>query len=442
MARTKKLELSWIGALSQWRKRRLVEGKTKTFYLGTGESKNDHESYQRALSKWKAIEAELDAADAAVRAVAMRDAVIAKFEGAKQGIHSTTSSTPAISISTIKAAIRKSHDDNGNLKAPPAKIVASKKINKFVEEYVNEQERRWKHGDKFPDAPAKDRIGAARYIAYRNCAVPLKASWEGEDLPQNEQGLQVLIKKYRTEQQALLTESQIAPATFNERIKTMRHFLGWAFDNYHIQALPRKLDELCARYKVEVSARAVSLETIRSIWGAANERCRAYIALALNCGFYAIDVASLKRSDIKGGHIYYDRHKTGVPGRFKMWRVTKKLLEKTSNGKELVFEDAKGFPVVRIDPTKSGFRQSHVDGALYAVKKRLKIKGVSFSNFRDTSTTKIESIDRNLSDLFDAHKDQRMARFYIDKDHMDYDRIFAPLDRATDELEKWYALSL
>jgi len=37
----KKVELSWVPALKQWRKRRKVGEKTKTSHLGTGNGKGD-----------------------------------------------------------------------------------------------------------------------------------------------------------------------------------------------------------------------------------------------------------------------------------------------------------------------------------------------------------------------------------------------------------------
>jgi hypothetical protein len=59
----KQLELTWVGSLKQWRKRRKVEGKTKTWYLGTGAGRSDRASYDRALEKWKGIEKTLGRVD-------------------------------------------------------------------------------------------------------------------------------------------------------------------------------------------------------------------------------------------------------------------------------------------------------------------------------------------------------------------------------------------
>jgi hypothetical protein len=67
---------------------------------------------------------------------------------------------------------------------------------------------------------------------------------------------------------------------------------------------------------------------------------------------------------------------------------------------------------------------------------------VSFSNFRDTTSTKIESIDHTLTDVIDGHADNRMAKWYIDSGKLDQDARWSKLDKAIDTLEKWYGFQL
>jgi hypothetical protein len=54
----KKLELSWHKPTKQWRKRH----RGKVYYLGTGRGRTDVASYERALTKWRTIRADLDRA--------------------------------------------------------------------------------------------------------------------------------------------------------------------------------------------------------------------------------------------------------------------------------------------------------------------------------------------------------------------------------------------
>src|SRR5688572_29669527 len=60
-------DLSWIASLKQWRKRRTVEGKIKTFYLGTGNGPTDKAAYAKALAKWRDIEKDIVAAETAAK---------------------------------------------------------------------------------------------------------------------------------------------------------------------------------------------------------------------------------------------------------------------------------------------------------------------------------------------------------------------------------------
>jgi hypothetical protein len=59
----RELKLTWVAKLKQWRKRRTVNGKCRTYYLGSGTGKNDRVSYGRALAKWREIEKGLDLAE-------------------------------------------------------------------------------------------------------------------------------------------------------------------------------------------------------------------------------------------------------------------------------------------------------------------------------------------------------------------------------------------
>jgi hypothetical protein len=206
-----------------------------------------------------------------------------------------------------------------------------------------------------------------------------------------------------------------------------------------LQGLPRGIRELCGKYEYKPNAKALELTTIRKIWTAASVRMKAWMALALNVGFYAADIADLKDKEIDGGYIIKERGKTGVPTKLKLWRVTQRLLGVTGGsdksgylypgrqGKRLIHYNAK--KTSRTDPIAKGFRRLCDD---------LDIKGYSFSNLRDTSSTLVESIDPALTDAFDGHKDKRMARFYVDPAMLDTSRLDAVIGR----LEATYRLTL
>ena len=441
--------LTWVASLKQWRKRY----RGATHYLGTGQGKSDRAAHRRALSKWHRIKAE---ADDAARQQALEkkqkevsDAYAAWGEQLRATHPESFRSRQAPDISPARAEQheRYRHDLSrmhlGLHFAPSSSDGnASKLITEYLDEYIAEQRQRYEHGRKFPDAPRSERIGAARLIAYEHNVELLRKAWISNSLPTTETSMARLIQKFRKEQKSLLDQGVIKPNTFNERFKTVRHFLTWLHNNFHIESLPRTLPLLCAKYNYTTTAKAVALDDIHRLWGDGDERFKVYIALALNCGYYAVDISNLEHAHIRGSHILNDRHKTGVPVRYKLWDVTRKLLSSTCSGPDhLAFAAKDGGPLLRHD-TKKRSRVCEIDNDLRARCKRLKIKGVSFSNFRDTSSTLIEGIDRSVTDIFDGHKDARMAARYIDNGSVDLDRLYAPLDAATDELEAHYGLTL
>ena len=419
--------------------------------LGSGNGKSDRISYIRALAKWREIEKTLDHA-------ARGEEIVRQYEEWRSELINRPDFDPTLFVAPVLSQVDQAKPlsaamqqwlegqrRNGEQGAGKPQAPAGRSLADCVDAYIEDQRLRYEHGLKFPNAPQRERISGVRFMSYRFNALLLKEAWREEALPNDEATLAALIKRFRESQKALMSAGRIQPGTVNERMKTLRHVVRWLHDQYLIPAIPRQMSQLCAAYKVQTTAKALDLDTIHRLWKEASPRLKTYIALGLNCGFYVGDIASLEYSHIQGGYIVKDRHKTGVPTRFKLWAVTKALLAANCNGKDklaLVTDD--GRPLLVIDPYAKGgkgTRWCKIETDLLALRKRLGISGVTFSKFRDTSTTKIESIDRTVTDLFDGHKDGRMARFYVDGEKIDYDRMFAGLDRAVEELERHYGLT-
>lgn len=404
-----KLQLTWVAKLKQWRKRRNVDGETKTFYLGSGLGKDDAESYARAMAKWLALE-------------------------------KTLPETKALHLDADLW-----NEQPGSVRTAICNRHGTKTLASCIDGYVADQQKRYEHGLKFPDAPQRERISGVRFISYRFNAHLIKADWGDQPIPSDEATLAALMKRFREGQKALMTAGKIQAGTVNERMKTLRHLVRWMHEQYLVPELPRDMLDLCSMYSVPTSAKALDLDVIHLLWNAATSRFKTYMALALNCGFYATDIAFLRRSHIQGGYISTDRHKTGVPTRFKLWAVTRELLgQNCALDGDLALVTDEGGPLFLVDPYANGDRGRRwckIETDLAAMKKRLGITGVSFSMFRDTSSTRIESMDPNLTDRFEGHKDGRMARFYVDGSKVDLDRMFSGLDKAIDELEAYYGLT-
>lgn len=195
----KGLELTWIASLRQWRKRRNVSGKRKDFYLGTGNGRDDWAGYQRALAKWKVIEAELDAAKAQTaveNAYAQWGEMLAARDlpdNRKPQV--IAAPIPRLDGDELHPSMQRWMDGTARMgedrpTAPPK--VKDKSLDAYIDDYIAEQRERYEHGERFPDAPQHERISPARFIAYRWTALTLKQNWTGEALPKDEPGLEAL----------------------------------------------------------------------------------------------------------------------------------------------------------------------------------------------------------------------------------------------------------
>lgn len=470
MAKHNQLELSWIEKLGQWRKRKFVNGKRKDFYLCTGSGRDDLDSYRRALANWRTIEAQLDHDDEKQRLTQRLEdlRLEERLSGTPQkrrlkrheisdlrrGFDLDEARERTRARASVQTAIAQGNwvqaAESVQAVAQEDRRRARLTFHVLVERWLSEQRRRYDHGQAVPDAPRQDRISGHCLISYQQSAQHIRRVLGEEVVPDDAARLGHLILRFRNEQQALVAAGQAQKSTFNSRIKALRHLVGWAsrtYDpqrgRYHLEHLPRDLAKLCSKYPLTSSARALDLDTLHRVWDGAYPPLRAYIALGLNCGYYAVDIAHLRREHLRDGYLVADRHKTGVPSRYKLWPLTQEMLRRTMNGRDgYAFAARDGGLLWRVDPraNKTGRRWCQIDNDLQACKKRLKVRGVSFSMFRDTSSTHIESIDRSLTDLFDAHKDQRMARFYIDRERLDLDRLYAKLDAAVDQLASVYGL--
>ena len=103
-------------------------------------------------------------------------------------------------------------------------------------------------------------------------------------------------------------------------------------------------------------------------------------------------------------------------------------------GHELQPEKFPGTPRLVEGPT----RKCVIETKLKARLKRLKMKGVYFSQLRDTSVTFVYGNHHQYRDSFCRHSAPKMARFYTDGDEV----RCTGLDHIIDELEKRFAPTL
>jgi hypothetical protein len=405
----KQYELTWVHSLKQWRKRR----KGKTFYLGSGD-------YKTALQRWRLKEAELIQAEKA----AETDPELEAYEKGLAALRGLGGfgSTPSDSAGKAVAKYL-GWDKPATASSPKQKSFAGVMV-----DYLAVQKRRFLHGQKFPNAPTSERLSAGRYSAYEIQMRHLTAAAGNMPTPQKEAELYEFFKRFREAQQALLNQKKIGEHTFNDRMKLVSHFVRWMHESYIIQSMPRNFSKLISRYSTKTTARALPVELIKLLFNNSPPLLQTFIALGLNCCFYAVDIAYLQASDIQRDYIVIDRHKTGVFAKYKLWPITKGLLEENANKTGPAFND-----IINFNAKQQ--RQCKIDNLLYALKRRLKLKRISFSNFRDTTSTIVDGIDRTLTDIVLAHKDNRMAAYYVAKRAYDGSELQDRVDKVLAKVE-------
>lgn len=172
--------------------------------------------------------------------------------------------------------------------------------------------------------------------------------------------------------------------------------------------LPRNLDEPAFVFKRK--GKTIILwdkEEIHRFFEAANDRTRLYALLALNCGFYSSDIASLAVSEVDfvEGRITRRRHKTQdhdtVPTiSWKLWPETLRLLTqernpaisrgKNGNGELLVLLNDEGRPLRTSELTDKFRKTDNVRNAINRVCYKLKIRKTA-KQFRKTAASTLET---------------------------------------------------
>jgi hypothetical protein len=419
------LELSFkrVGKASRGRWYTAIGGRAR--YFGWGNGITDHNSYVAALAEFRKFQ------------VTKADEQMREERGPEP------TSYGGMTWAQINDGHRKWKEAMYAAASAAGSGGGETTVGKLLDDYLEDQKRRnnarhfterQRAEGKKIDEPARQNIGDATLHSIRRDAALFREvvgdhGWDGTDKMAG-----VVLGKWRAHCEKLLFSEKIGANTFNDRIKLGRRFVGWAEVNHKLDRLPRAVKQLCGKYDYSPTAKALPVDVLKSLWNAAAIREKCFIALALNCGYYSKDISDLTTDMILGDYIAHRRQKTGVQVKYKLWEVTKRLLERVRSDDGRVFSVG-GHPL-NWYPPHGKFRVDIVGRMFKKLCNHCKMSGYSFSNLRDTSTTAIENHDKSLTDLFDCHADARMARYYIDKDHVDT----APLDRAIEHLEKLYDL--
>src|SRR5205085_1564361 len=121
-----------------------------------------------------------------------------------------------------------------------------------------------------------------------------------------------VVAKFRAAAEEQMLAGRVKPRTFNKWIALARQLCGWAETTYQLDRLPRARSFFAKFDPGGSTAKAVPPDALRTLWAAADDRGRCFILLALNCGFYAVDISDLRAEQVGRTHLSHVRGKSGV----------------------------------------------------------------------------------------------------------------------------------
>lgn len=452
------LELSFKradgGPRGRWYK--VISGKPE--YFGWGNGVSDRQSYNEALEKYRQF-----------KAAKVKPSQIPPETGRSGTLPSGPSSKPAHTFAQYaeleadwhKAVNARAFDTPLNWRDYKSKLLGTKQAagvltGTLIDQFVADQRKRKearkrllerrKQGEKIGE-PKQAGLSDERFLAIQSQAKWFKELVGNETWDGTEQTAARLLKTWRDASEAKIVAGTHKPNWFNERIKFARQFVGWAERTYHLDRLPRNLKQLCAKYSYEGSPKAIDPQSLLALWNGANDLEKTWILLSINCGFKQQDISDLTGSMLQGTHLDFTRGKTlftaetPVNVKYKLWKTTRTYIAQTRTSQEPnqpLFTGESGEVLVRHvpgrkDPDKT-VRVDLIRNHFFHLCQDTHVTGYSFTNLRDTSITLIEGMDRSYSDLFAAHADGRMARYYVDDKMVDT----SGLDRIIDRLRIIY----
>ncbi|MEX1015427.1 MAG: site-specific integrase, partial [Phycisphaeraceae bacterium] len=124
----------------------------------------------------------------------------------------------------------------------------------------------------------------------------------------------------------------LATTTMAGYINAVRSVFTWAYDQGHIEQAPRFGDDFRARglkravrrSRREKGKKLLDAATIHALMAEASPQVRAMMLLGINAGFYSIDCADLRKTDVDldRGVVMMARFKTEVDRIAPLWSVT------------------------------------------------------------------------------------------------------------------------
>lgn len=431
----------------------------KRLYFGTGGGVSDRKSYQSALTRYQEWQESRRAdtkrnddltANRELSCVMNQALNIVNGQLDKQGqfllvqIFKSMSSFNEFVIEDEEAGVT-THLNKGK----PNRTV-TESVPQLVDRYREELKRRYERTQESPSIRRRERLGGSAFRNLNHSLDVMVEQFTASGLKdfRDVKATEAAVVAWRMSLEDAVAKGDIKGSTVGARTKAVNPFFKWAWKERHIEEVPRTLSELTSKYTPVSSAKPLDLDDVHRLWDAASGEMKCWIALALNCGFYAIDIATLQSDHLVMGDKYIARlrNKTTIPTKHLLWPVTRRLLKRYRDGdQERLLSRKHGLPLV-VEKPETGQKYDGIANRFSRLTEKAGVKAC-FSQLRDTSAGLVEKfavtskgmIDTTLTSQFLGHADSRMAKFYLKQkpELMETTK----LDRIMRKLNERYALS-
>lgn len=302
------------------------------------------------------------------------------------------------------------------VKQPIEIKVAKLTVEDFGEKYLQSCYTRYERGDISATWFEKIRISVCHFVDYLQTDLPL--------MKLNE----MLLDDYRNYTLSLpisaATDKSISPWTAKSRLDIVKLMIKWGYQMALIETLPRNLDGYARITIPEPTVNRFTREEIHALYSAASEKTKTYMLLALNTGAGQADISDLRvgEVDIEAGRIIRKRTKTGVHSEFALWPRTVEMLKLHGNldgePNDRVFLSKSGHPLVREYFVNDKFKRTDaIRSAFFRLMKKTQLPNHrGFYSLRKTAASEIEIIDSAVTEMFLAHSEKGLKRYYAARD--------------------------
>jgi integrase len=253
-------------------------------------------------------------------------------------------------------------------------------------------------------------------------------------------------------------DKPIAVMTVVTFVQHFRQFFAWLDDAGRWEA-PRRFEKLfrvkrrtlmtqAERLKAAAGVETFTIDELAALYAAANSRQRLYILLALNCGFTQQEMAALRCDEIhelEAEHPYvrHARTKTGVVGRWELWRETalaliQRLGETPENDDCLALLSEDGNPLVHYGAkNKSDSVRLTWDRLLNAEGVKGRVRPLSFKYLRKTGSDLVrKAAGLEASQVYLAHAGKSVAERHYN--NADFEKVAVGLRKLREYLQPMF----